>query len=98
MAQLVILTPEQVAERDRKPEGRAGRRRSAERTRIIEEYKAVLQQAQPGYGADVLLTENEDKRQVRQNLQAAAAELNLALAFRPSKNKTLMHARVMTPE
>ena len=58
MAELVMLTPEQVAERERpKGPGRVGRRRSAERTRIIEEYKAVLQQAQPGYGGDVLLSE-----------------------------------------
>ena len=100
MAEIVLLTPEQLAERAHKPNGRGriGRRRSPERTRIIEAYKAVLQQAQPGYGGDVLLPEGEDKRVVRQNLQAAAAELNLALDFRPIKDKRRIHFRVITPE
>ncbi len=38
MAAITILMPEEVAQRDQKPERqrRAGRKRSAERTRIIE--------------------------------------------------------------
>ena len=84
MAEIVILSPEQVAEREQpKGRGRRGRQRSPERTRIIEAYKAALQQAHPGYGADVLLAEGDDKRVVRQNLKAAAEELHLALDFRP---------------
>ena len=53
MAELVLLTPEQLAERAHKPtgQGRLGRRRSPDRTRIIEEYKAALRQALPGMGA-----------------------------------------------
>ncbi len=100
MAELVLLTPDQLAERARKPKGpgRVGRRRSSERTQIIEEYKAALQQAQPGYGGDVRLAEGEDKRAVRQNLQAAAEELNLALDFRPIRDKRRIQFRVMTPE
>ena len=62
------------------------------------EYKAALQPAQPGYGGDVLLPEAEDKRAVRQNLQAAAEELNLALDFRPIRDKSRIHFRVITPE
>src|SRR4051812_17175148 len=100
MAVITILTPEQLAERERKPEGRprSGRRRSPERTAIIESYKAALQEAQPGYGGDMLLAEGEEKRLVRQNLKAAADELNLALDFRPIKDPTRIHFRVITHE
>ena len=81
MAEITLLTPEQIVEREQKPksQGRSGRRRSPARTRIIEEYKAVMQDVAPGYGADVLLAEDEDKRFVRQNLKAAADELNVGL-------------------
>ena len=75
-----------------------GRRRSPERTRIIEAYKAALQDAQPGYGADVHLEEGDDKRTVRQNLKAAAEELNVALDFRPIRDPNRIHFRVITPE
>ena len=99
MAELVMLTPAQVAEREQpKGPGRVGRRRSAERTRIIEEYKAALQDAQPGYGADVLLAEGEDKRTVRHNLKAAADELGQIFDFRPIKDRSRIHFRVITPE
>ncbi len=99
MAILNILTPEELANREQKPAPRrTGRRRSAERTRAIEEFKAGLAQATPGYGADVLLSENEDKRIVRQNLKAAADELGMALDFRPIKVKNRIHFRIITPE
>jgi hypothetical protein len=58
----------------------------------------MMQAAQPGFGADVFLTTDETKRLVRQNLKAAAAELNLALDFRPMKNPTRLHFRFITPE
>ena len=100
MAEITLLTPEQVAEREQKPkgQGRSGRRRSPARTRIIEEYKSMMQDVAPGYGADVLLAEDEDKRFVRQNLKAAADELNVALEFRPVKDKRRIHFRFITPE
>ena len=99
MAELVMLTPAQVAERAQpKGSGRMGRQRSPERTRIIEEYKVALQAAAPGYGADVLLAEGEDKRTVRHNLKAAAEELNQVLDFRPIKDPSRIHFRVITPE
>ncbi len=53
---------------------------------------------QPGYGADVALEANEDKRIVRQNLAAAAEDLGIALDFRPIKDKTRIHFRVITVE
>ena len=99
MAELHIVTPAQLPEREQpKGPGRVGRRRSPELTRIIEEYKAALQQAQPGYGGDVRLPEGEDKRAVHQNLQAAADELNQVLDFRPIRDPSRIHFRVITPE
>ena len=101
MATLNILTPEELASREQKSRSKGvgrGRRRSAERTRIIEGFKEVLQQAEPGYGADVLLEEDEHKRTVRTNLKDAAGELGLALEFHPFKDKSRMHFRVITLE
>src|SRR5919199_4567718 len=99
MAEITLLTPEQLAERQ-KPQGkgRSGRRRSPERTRMIEQYKAALQNVQPGYGADVFLADGEEKRLVRQNLKAAAAEQNLGLEFRPLKDPSRIHLRFITIE
>jgi hypothetical protein len=100
VAEIQILTPEELAEREQKPKGRSrsGRRRSEERTRIIEEYKTAMRDAEPGFGGDVTLGANEDKRMVRQNLKAAAQELSMALEFRPIKDKSRIHFRVITQE
>ena len=99
MATLNILTPEELQNRDQKPERRrTGRRRSEARNRIIESFKAELQDATPGYGVDVTLSDGEDKRLVRQNLKAAADELGFALEFRPIKIKNRIHFRVITLE
>jgi hypothetical protein len=100
MAELRMLSPQEIAEREQKPKGRnrSGRRRSEERTRIIEEYKAIMRDAQPGFGGDVLLEPGEEKRMVRQNLKAAADELNQALEFRPIKDRSRIHFRVITQE
>ncbi len=100
MAELRMLSPQEIAEREHKPKGRnrSGRRRSEERTRIIEEYKAIMRDAQPGFGGDVLLEAGEEKRTVRQNLKAAANELNQALEFRPIKDRSRIHFRVITHE
>jgi hypothetical protein len=98
MAEIRILTPEQLEEREQKPKGRSGRRRSDERTRIIEEYKEQLRDVKPGYGGDVQMEENEEKRTVRQNLKTAAQELEIALEFRPIKDKSKIHFRVITNE
>ncbi len=98
MAEIRVLSPQELQEREQKPKGRSGRRRSEARTRIIEEYKATLQHLQPGYGADVVLEEGEEKRVVRHNLKAAAEELNLTFKFRPVKDPARLHFRVITPE
>ena len=99
MAKLNILTPEEIDAREQKPpRGRTGRRRSPQRIRMIEGFKAELANATPGYGGDVLLGEDEDKRLVRQNLKAAADELGIALVFRPIRDKHRIHFRVITQE
>lgn len=98
MAEIRILTPQQLAEREQKPKGRSGRRRSEERTRIIDEFKNTLRNVQPGFGGDVNLGEDEEKRTVRQNLKAAAQELDMALEFRPIKDKSRIHFRVITKD
>lgn len=100
MAQITVLTPDVIQQRDQKSSGtgRSGRRRSPERLRLIEEYRNILADTEPGYGADVALEEGEDKRIVRQNLASAAEELGIALDFRPIKDKTRIHLRVITPE
>ena len=99
MAAITLLTPAQLAEREQ-PKGprQTGRPRSAERTRIIEAYKAAMQDATPGQGAEVRLGAGEAKRIVRQNLKAAAAELNKVLAFRPIKDPTRIHYHFITAE
>ena len=96
MAEITILTLEQLAEREQKPTGRMGRRRSEARTQIIEAYKALMQGAHPGYGADVFLADGELKRIVRQNLKAAAAEQNIGIEFRPIKDPARLHIRFIT--
>ncbi len=97
MASIRIFTPQELHEREQKPKGRSGRVRSEARSRTIEVYKAALQNVQPGFGGDVVL-EGEQKRIVRQDLQEAAKELNLALVFRPIRDPRRMEFRVITRE
>ncbi|GAC1353749.1 MAG: hypothetical protein NVSMB42_10380 [Herpetosiphon sp.] len=98
MAEIRLLTPEQLAERDKKPKGKSGRRRSEERTRIIEHYKEILRHADVGAGGDVMLEASEDKRVVRQNLKTAAIELEKVIEFRPIKDRSRIHFRIITPQ
>ena len=46
----------------------------------------------------MFLTGDEDKRIVRLNLTAAAAELHIALEFRPIKDQRRLHVWFTTPE
>lgn len=100
MAKIQILAPEDIQARDAKPQrgiGR-GRRRNPEREAIITSYKALLEPTTPGYGGDVTLEAEDDKRIVQQNLRLAADELGLILTFRPIKDKQRIHFRIITPE
>ena len=101
MATMNILTPEELAVRDSRPgsnESGRGRKRSPERSRLIEGYKELLAQATPGYGADVLLGKDEDRGRVRRQLKVAANDLGMALEFRPIRGKNRMHIRIITLE
>jgi hypothetical protein len=99
MAELHLLTPAELAARKQQGQGtRWGGRRSPERTRLLEEFKAVLQQAEPGYGGEVVLAAGDNKRLVRPLLKVAAAALGYALDFRPTKDPTRIYFRVITPE
>ncbi len=100
MAEIQLLTPEELAERA-KPKGkggRGGRQRSPERQRTIETYKATMQDAEPGFAADVVLAPEEDKRKVRLDLKAAADELGKVLDFRPIRDPNRIYFRFITPE
>ena len=98
MAELRLLTPPELAAREqpRQHAGKPGRRRSPEQTEIIEAYKATLQQAHPGYGGEVRLAADENKRVVRRQLKTAAQALGYALDFRRTKNPTRIYFRVIT--
>ena len=100
MAELRLLTPTELARREQPQQrpGKPGRRRSPEQTHIIEAYTATLQQAHPGFGGEVVLAEGESKRKVRQHLKTAAQAVGYALDFRPTKDPTRIHFRVITPE
>ncbi len=99
MAELHLLTPEELAAREQQGQGTGWRgRRSPERTRLLETFKAVLQQAEPGDGGEVVLAAGENKRVVRPLLKVAAAALGYALDFRPTKDPTRIYFRVITPE
>ncbi len=99
MAELHLVTPAELAAREQQAQGRGRRgRRSPERTRLLEEFQAVLQQAEPGYGGEVVLAAGENKQVVRPLLKVAAAALGYALDFRPTKDPTRIYFRVITPE
>ena len=96
MAQIQILTPDELAERDRNAAEGSGR--SAARRQSIATYKRALQGVAAGYGGDVTLAEDEDKPSVRQLLKLAAQDLNVVLAFRRRKDPRRLHFVVLTPE
>ncbi len=94
------MTPAELAAREPHGErpGQPGRRHSPEQTHIIEAYTATLQQAHPGYGGEAVLAAGETKRVVQRELKTAAQALEYALDFRPTKDPTRLHFRVITPE
>ena len=97
MAQIQIVTPDELAERDRNAAEWSGRR-SAARRQSIAAYKRALQGVAAGYGGDVTLAEDEDKPSVRQLLKLAAQDLQVVLAFRRRNDPRRLHFVVLTPE
>ncbi len=98
MADIQLFSAEELADQERKRRGKGGRRRSEERQRIIDQYKVTLLPAQVGWGGDVVLSEDDDKRLVRQNLKIAAKEIGKLIEFRPIKDSMRIRFRIITPE
>jgi hypothetical protein len=83
MPEFTLWTPEEMLERE-KP--RRERAREA-KERMISEYSAYLKAAKPGFGGQIVLGDEEDKRKVRAIVREAAQRNGLTLRFRPIKDK-----------
>ena len=92
------MTPAELAAQEQAQRPGWSERSSPERTRLLEAFKAGLQQVEPGYGGEVVLAAGENKRLVRQLLKVATAAVGYALDFRPTKDPTRIYFRVITQE
>ena len=97
MASIQTFTAEEFAERNRKTKSSMGRQRSAERQRVIDQYKQALQDLEPGAGGEVVLDEGEVKRTVRLIITDAAKEVDKPLKFYPVRDQHLIKFQVITP-
>ena len=93
MAELTIWSPEEVEKRSMSK--RALQRE--ERERLVEEYSKQFENVEPGFGGQVMLEEDDDKRKIRQIVRDAAAQHNLTLRFRPIKDKQRIEFNVIDP-
>lgn len=93
MAEFTLWTPEEMQERA-KPK-RTQQRESRERA--IAEYSEYFKNAQPGYGGQVVLGDEEDKRKIRALVREAATRNSLTLRFRPIKDKNRIEFLVIDP-
>ncbi len=93
MPEFTLWTPEEMQERA-KPK-RTQQRESRERA--IAEYGAYFQTARPGFGGQVVLSDDEDKRKIRALVREAATRSNLSLRFRPIKDKNRIEFIVIDP-
>jgi hypothetical protein len=82
MAELKLFTPDEIAERA-KPK-RQQKREAKER--MVSGYASQLQGCRPGFGGEVVLSEEDDKRKIRSLLKEAAGRTKLQLRFRPIKD------------
>jgi hypothetical protein len=94
MPEFTLWTPEEIQERA-KP--KRTQQREA-RDRAIAEYSTILASAQPGYGGQLVLGDDEDKRKIRVLVREAASRNNLSLRFRPIKDKDRIEFLVIDPE
>ncbi|HYF65489.1 MAG TPA: hypothetical protein VD886_21865 [Herpetosiphonaceae bacterium] len=94
MAEFTLWTPEEM--QDRAKPKRAQQREA--RDRAIAEYSAFFASAQPGYGGQLVLGDDEDKRKIRALVREAASRNNLSLRFRPIKDKNRIEFLVIDPE
>lgn len=94
MAEFTLWTPEEM--NDRAKPKRTQQRENRERA--LAEYGEHFQSAQPGFGGQVTLSDEEDKRKIRALVREAAARNNLTLRFRPIKDKNRIEFLVIDPE
>ena len=94
MAEFTLWSPEEMQERA-KPK-RAVQRETRER--IIAEYTNYFQNAKAGFGGQVVLGDDEDKRKLRALVREAAGRSNLVLRFRPIKDKNRIEFLVIDPQ
>jgi hypothetical protein len=94
MAEFTLWTPEEM--QDRAKPKRTQQREA--RDRAIAEYSTFFASAQPGYGGQLVLGDEEDKRKIRALVREAASRNNLSLRFRPIKDKNRIEFLVIDPE
>lgn len=94
MAEFTLWTPEEM--QDRAKPKRTQQREA--RDRAIAEYSTFFASAQPGYGGQLVLGDDEDKRKIRALVREAATRNNLSLRFRPIKDKNRIEFLVIDPE
>jgi len=94
MAEFTLWTPEEIQARA-KPKRM---QQQEARDRAIAEYSTFFASAQPGYGGQLVLGDDEDKRKIRVLVREAASRNNLSLRFRPIKDKNRIEFLVIDPE
>jgi hypothetical protein len=94
MAEFTLWTPEEM--QDRAKPKRAQQRENRERA--LAEYGEHFKNAQPGFGGQVVLGDEEDKRKIRALVREAAGRNNLTLRFRPIKDKNRIEFLVIDQE
>ena len=93
MGEMMLWTPEEMQERAKPKRERL----REEKERAIAEYAAYFQHAAPGYGGQVMLDDDEDKRKVRLLVREAATQQGLTLRFRPIKDANRLEFTVIDP-
>ncbi|HEY1016736.1 MAG TPA: hypothetical protein VGE07_28750 [Herpetosiphonaceae bacterium] len=93
MPEFTLWTPDEMKERE-KPK-RLQQKEAKERA--ISEFASYFQNAGPGFGGQLVLSENDDKRKLRALVREAASRHNLSLRFRPIKDKGRIEFSVVDP-
>lgn len=94
MAEFTLWTPEEM--QDRAKPKRTQQREA--RDKAIAEYSEYFASAQAGFGGQVTLGDEEDKRKIRALVREAATRNHLSLRFRPIKDKNRIEFLIMDPE
>lgn len=94
MPELNIWNLDDMAERA-KPKRQ---RKREERERMVQTYREYFKNVKPGFGGEVLLSEEEDKRKIRMLIREAAEQQGINLRFRPIKDAQRIEFRVLPKE